>query len=363
LLFVMALFVVGSAYLWCPVPLDGDGAVYEAQVRFGSPGERSIHAGWLAPTWLLHRLLGWPPQIFAVIWGGVALLLATALGRDLLAVVPRDVRSGPSVTFEEIAPVLAPATLLAAAATWRATGTVEVYGPLAAVLLGVALACARGRPAIAGVLLAWGATMHPGAWLIAPGLLLYVGADRRSAIVVAVIAAVLQAVALAILWPDWWSGPRGLLAAAPADQGPWRSLKAAWRLLARDLGPAALPLLLGVAALPGRRAAGVGLMVLGVALTDRWSDNPAHLPVLWLAAAAAPLTVRWWDALESERLRRLGAAGLVALMLLGLAESTTRHDAAVRRAEREAAAFVDVDCEALPWRDRVRCDLHRRRAP
>ena len=102
------------------------------------------------------------------------------------------------------------------------------------------------------------------------------------------------------------------------------------------------------------------LLAVGAALgLDRYPDNAGQLPALWLTAGAAPLAVRWIDDLATARKRTLAGVGLAALLLLGVAEATTRHDAAVRAMDVEAAVLLAGGCDqdGLPWRDEVRLEL------
>jgi hypothetical protein len=359
LLLLMLVWGGLAAYLHSGVPWDGDGAVYTLQALDGTPWERSLHAGYLGPltAWAQGGL---PPATFGWLWGPIALLLSTVLGAQFLARCPRDPHLPPGSTTSPWAPLIAPAVLLGASASWRATGTVEVYGPLATLLLGAAVALGARRPLGAAVLLAWAAAAHPGAWALVPGVLLLAGDDRRTASRAAAGALVLYAILLAALWPDWWSGGRGLVDLPPSDQSPGASLQAAWRLLARDLGPVAVVLLAGACTLPARAAMGLGLVLLGAAAgLDRFSDNPGQLPTLWLAAGAAPLAVRWIEDLGTERHRRLAGLGLVVLLVLGVAEATTRHDADVRAMDRETAALREAGCDqtGLEWRNQARLKL------
>lgn len=348
-----------AVYLRSDAPWDGDGAVYTLGALDGSLWERSVHAGVLGPLGLWAQL-GLPPSIFGWLWGPVAIVLATVLGGQLLARVPRDPRLPAIEGPIGLAPLIAPGVIFAAEASWRATGTVEVYGPLATLLLGAAVALGAGRGVLAGGLLAWAGTAHPGAWLLLPGVLLLAADDRRTVERAVGVAVALYVAALALLWPDWWSGGRGFLDQAPSDRGPWASLQVAWRLLAGDLGPSAVILLAGAFALPRRERLGLLLLVAGAAVgLDRYSDNPGHLPGLWLAAGAAPLVVRWIDDLGSAPRRTLAGAAVAGLLILGVAEATTRHDAAVRTMDREVAALREGGCDQpdLAWRDAARLEL------
>jgi len=348
-----------AVYLRSDAPWDGDGAVYTLQALHGSLSERSLHAGYLAPL-AAWAGVGLPPSIFGWLWGPVALVLVAMLGAQWLERSPRNPHLPPDEARFGLAPLIAPAVLLSATASWRAMGTVEVYGPLATLLLGAAVALGARRAVLAGGLLAWAAATHPGAWALIPGLLVVAARDRRSAARAVAVAALGYGLVLGALWPDWWTGGRGLLALPASDQSPWQSLQGAWRLLARDLGPVAVVLLGGLAVMPARVVGGLALLVLGGAVgLDRFSDNPGQLPALWLAAAAAPGVVRWIEDLGSDRLRRFAGPVLGVLLLLGVAEATTRHDAAVRAMDREVEALVAGGCDRadLAWRDEARLRL------
>ncbi len=356
---VLGLYALGSWYLHSSIPLDGDGAAYALQAAGDVPLERSVHAGYLLPLWLVVTTLHWPPEVLSVLAGGLALLVAMLLGRQLLVTVPRDGRLPPGGARDH-AVLLAPLSLLAAQATWKSTGTVEIHALLGLLVLASTWALSTRRGVLAGVLLAWAGATQPAAWVLVPGLLLISGADRRSAATACGLGLVLHAGVLALLWPEWWSGGRGLLQSAALDRSPWESLQAAWRLLARGMGPAALALLAGLLVAPRRRAVGLGIAAAGAALLlDRHSDNPGQLPTLWLGCCFAPLTLRWIESLVDERLARLSSAGVVLLLALGIAEATTRHDADVRGAERDAEVLLQGGCSqpGLDWADSIRLEL------
>jgi hypothetical protein len=357
---VLIAYLLLAGYLYHPIPLDGDGAAYALQALRGSPWERSVHVGYLAPLWLWTRVIGRDPALLSALWTGCALVLSTALGARLMHGVARERGEVDLPRWQRLAPLLAPLSMLAASSTWRSAGTVEVYGPLATLLLAATLALGSERRWLAGGLLAWALLVHPVAWALVPGAALLAGGDRRSTLQAVALAAVLQVVALSLLWPDWWSGGRGLLHTAPGDRGPWSSLQAGWRLLAGDLGPACVPLLAGLAFAGRRRLVGIGLVVLGsVLLLDRHSDNPGLLPALWLLCCFAPLAVCWLAELRSPALRRSAAAGAAALLLLGAAEATSRHDAQVRSAVRDAEQLLEGGCDqrALPWPEAMKLGL------
>ena len=84
--------------------------------------------------------------------------------------------------------------------------------------------------------------VHPGAVALVPGLLLLGGGRPSARTGLAAIA--LPAVAWALLWPEPWTGPRGIASLPAFDLNPWQSLQRAWRLLARDLGITAVPVVL-----------------------------------------------------------------------------------------------------------------------
>ncbi len=351
-------YLLLTAYLHRPVPLDGDGAVYALQALRGSPWDRSVHVGFLAPLWAWARLSGRDPALLSTLWTGIGLVLATAVGARWLHASDR--LAGLSSRAVRLAPLLAPLSMLAATVSWRAAGTAEVYGPLATLLLASTLALGSERRWLAGALLAWALLVHPAAWALVPGVALLAGGRRRPTLQAVAVAAALQAAALILLWPDWWSGGRGLLATAPADRGAWRSIQAGWRLLAGDLGPACLPLLAGLAIGARRQLIGVGLLVAGSALVlDRHSDNPGLLPALWLLCCFAPLAAAWLPELRSRVPRRVAALAAVVLLLLGIAEATSRQDAAVRSAVREAEALLEEGCapRPLPWPDAMKLEL------
>jgi hypothetical protein len=331
-----------AAYLYTGAPLDGDGAAYALQARAGRPLDRAIHVGALMPLWLWVRAFGpGAANAFGLVAAAAAIAGVDRLGRALAPEAGRG------------AGLLAPAVLLGAAASWQAALFVEVYGPLAALAVWTVVALRAERPATAGALFGWMVLVHPGAVALGPGLLLIGG--RRPSGRSAVAAAAVVLPAWALLWPAPWSGPRGLGALPAFDLSPWESLQRAWRLLARDLGVTAAPVIVGAAALwaRDRRAVlGVGAVALGAALAvDRYADNAGQLPALWLACALAPAALRWTPAGATRRV----AWTLALLCLLGVAEATSRHDRLRRRTER---SFADEETrcgeEAGDWAQAMR---------
>jgi hypothetical protein len=361
---ILGVYAALCVYLGRATERSGDGAAYVLQAMQGSPTDRPVHVGYLLPLWLWVRgaaTLGvgaaTAANTLAALTGGVALLLAGKLGRKL---------AGPGLPDAWAA--LPALSILGAAASWDGALFAEVHAPLAALLLGASLSLCNGHTCKAGLLLAWAACVHPAAWVLVPGVLVAAGPGLRAAgaLRLAAGAAALWGLAVLPLLPALWSGGRGILDAAPMDRSPWESLQAAWRLLSRDMGLAALPLLAGAAvaaAAPARGGLaqrryvlGLGAATLGSALMlDRYRDNAGMLPVLWLAAPLAALAGRWVEALRAAgqtRLARAGAAALLLLPLLGVAEATSRHDALARRIAREAAELAG-DCRgrgpAEPW--------------
>lgn len=322
---VLGVYTPLALYLFRGVQRTGDGAAYTLQALAGDPLTRAVHAGWLVPlsawTRTLHPL-GVSPSVAtnaasALVLGGVLLLLV-ALGRDLA---------------RDWAATLPAFVAMGAVATWDAALFCEVYGALSFGLLGAVLALRRGRLLLAGLALFWAVTVHPGALLLAPTVLLLGGRRASESIAPVAVAAALLTLWVLLIGPEAWTGPRGL-GALPGDLSPGHSLQRAWRLLARDLGLTALPLLLGAFGAPRRRwlwAIGCGVVGSVIGL-DRFGDNPGHLPLLFLTLPAC--------ALAPELLRsRKGLVPLLwVLVALGVAEGTTRHDARARRAVREQPA-------------------------
>jgi len=357
-----------SAYLFRAVQHSGDGAAYVLQAIEGSPWERSVHVGYLAAlhgwVWAAGQLGIGPSaaaNLLAVLCTASALILVTALSAGLMDELPAPTHAAPWRTF---APLAAGLTLLASAHSWDAALFAEVYGPLATAVLGAALALQRGRDRTAAALVLWAVLIHPGAWALLPGLAVATGlkADRRTARL-AGMALVPWLVCLALLAPEWWSGGRGLLALPAFERSPWQSLQAAWRLLSRDLGIAAAPVLLAAVwvassehARAGRRwLVGVLLMAAGAALVlDRYPDNCGQLPCLWMAACLAPLALSWLVALPQPRAQRLAAGAWLLVLGLCIADATSRHDAMARKAERATLARAE-HCPASPepasWRE------------
>ncbi|MEE2829587.1 MAG: hypothetical protein VX498_10395, partial [Myxococcota bacterium] len=309
-----------------------------------------IHAGMLAPLWVWVRILGLPPNLLPGLWTAGGLVASVGIGMRLLDAVPRDSRLPPPTRLVGLSPLLGGFCILAAAITWENALFVEVYAALAALLLGGLWALLAGRPLVAGLAIGAAATVHPGAWALVPGLLLLGEAHRlRAWLPPVLLATLIHGVTLALLFPDWWSGGRGLAVLPPFDQSPWESLQSLWRLLAGDLGLAAAPALVALPVLGGRRLLGLLLLVLGSAMVlCRYSDNPGGLPLLWVLASLTPLSVRWLDAIEDRRLRVATASMGLVLLLFGVADATSKQDAIARQAERRAVVRVETACPPPP---------------
>lgn len=344
-------------YLFRPVQISGDGAVYSLQALDGSPWERSVHVGALAPLWFWVRVLGLPPGLLSACWTALALVASAGVGARLLRLSPRAPELPPAGALAARAPLLAPLCILGAAVTWENALFVEIYAALAALTLTCLWALLAGRGLLAGLALAWAAAAHPGVWVLVPGLLLLAGPSlsRRPGktarmLVVAVLG---HGLILALLYPDWWSGGRGLAQLPPADQNLWEALQALWRLLSRDLALAAVPALAGLLALRRRQLLGMLWVVVGSALVlCRFSDNPGGLPALWLLACLAPLSLRWLEGLDGQRLRAGTAAGVLVLLVFGIGDATSLQDARARGAEAEHRARAEEGCPPasdLPW--------------
>ena len=105
----------------------------------------------------------------------------------------------------------------------------------------------------------------------------------------------------------------------------------------------------------------MALLAAGAALgMDRFSDNPGQLPTLFFLCCLAPLALRWWEALDDRALRRIALGGVAALVILGIAEATSQHDAQARRVVRETEALVAGGCDSVSsaqWADRLRLRL------
>lgn len=336
---ILALYTPLAAYLFRAVQRTGDGAAYVLQASGGDVLDRPVHAGWLVPlsAWVrAAEMLG----IDASAAANAASALVMAAGLMTLWWLARDVARQEGVEHAGAWALLAPATALGSATLWDAALFCEVYGPLAvAVLASVALA-RTGRSVGAACAFTVAVAIHPGALALAPGLLFLGWTGTPRDLVLGNLSALLVLGWLLLLGDDGWFGPRGI-AAATLDRSPWQSLQAAWRLLARDLGLTALPVLLGAAAVATRADEGrrwlIGslLCVAGACVgLDRTSDNPGHLPSLLLVSVLAPLAAR----IVVPARRRGLALALVLLAGLGIAEGTTRHDRVARRAVTEMAS-------------------------
>ena len=359
-LLVLAVYTPLALYLFRATQHTGDGAAYTLQAADGAALDRAVHGGWLVPlsAWArLLELLGVDPSAAtnaaSLLVLGLGLLALRALGSELASTLGGRQLDG----------VLAPATALCASAVWDAATFCEIYGPLASLLILAVLAVRREHitaGAVAGFL---AIATHPGAVALLPGLVVLARRDRGWS---APLRATGGAVLLAGAWvlavgPDAWLGPRGVTAGG-ADVTPWTAAQRAWRLLARDLGISALPLLVGAITTWDRRhpdgvrwLTGCGLLFLGtVTGLDRFSDNPATLPLFLLCcplAAVAP------SGLRRLPLRSAQASGwlMVTVLALGIAEATTRQDVVARRAVRDQEARA-ADCAqdgSTPWRERM----------
>ena len=358
-LLLAAGYMVLCLYLFRDVQVTGDGAAYSLQAIEGSPWLRSIHAGALVPLWAWVQWTGLPGGIAGVLWTGLGLVASYTLGLRLLETTPRSVRLPPSVLGPSSLALLGPLSLLAATTTWDDALFVEIYAPLAALLLWGLSAALHQRRAVAATCFLWAGLVHPGAWALVPGLLLF-AEERRLRPWIAPLggAIVLYGLALLALYPDWWDGGRGLTDLPPSDQGVWPALQSLWRLLADDLGPASLPALLAIPLLSGRRLLGFALVVLAsAALLCRYSDNPGGLPALWILLSCAPLVGRALDAIDSARLRASWSLLIFLLLVFGLGDATSEHDARSRAAETRDRAWSEEGCDqpkdpTSPWAER-----------
>jgi len=364
---ILAVYTPVVAYLFRPVQHTGDGAAYTLQALHGPILDRAVHGGWLVPLSPWTRALaalGINPSAAtnaaSVLAMGAALLLMAALAAELVREAG-DGRRGDAL--------LAPTVALCSVAVWDAALFAEIYGPLAALCLGAVFTLRRGAVLGAASLLFLTWATHPGSLALLPGLAVLGTPPGRTR---STGWAFSFAVALSVLWVftigvGEWLGPRGLMAPG-ADVSTWHALQRAWRLLARDLGGASLPLLAGAAIAWTRRTSaelqwlkGCGVLLLGTILVlDRFSDNPAALPLLLLCcplAALAPAGLREL----APRGARAGAALLVLLMVLGVTEAATREDAVVRAAarnhENRASRCEEPTPDEVRWRERMLLDL------
>jgi hypothetical protein len=341
-------------YLFHDVQSQGDGAAYSLQALAGSPGERSVHIGALAPLWFGVRVLGLSPNIVPALWTGLALVASAGIGHQILGLHPPRPGQPPTPVSSSLGACLGPLTMMAAALTWEGALFVEIYSALGALLLLSLWAAMADRRWLAGIALAWAAAAHPGAWALVPGLVML--SPRRSLkawLPSLGLAAVLHGGLLIALFPDWWSGGRGLRDIPPSDLALWPALQSLWRILSDDLGTAALPLLFGLPLLGRKQLIGLSLVVLGTAaLLCRYSDNPGGLPALWILLAFTPLALRALAEVELVRLRRgLGTLGVIVL-LFGIGDATSSHDARARQAQRDHEARLEAGCPGpadLPW--------------
>ena|GEM_PF-1684092 len=351
---LLCVFAALCAYLFRGVQHSGDGASYVLQAVQGDPFERSLHVGYLVflKGWVwLASLAGIAPataaNLLAVLCTALALWLVTDIARDLLDDLAGAGQQAPWFPFAALA---APLSLLCAEVSWEASLFAELYGPLATLSLAAAFALRRDRDVLAACLLLGAGLVHPGAWMLLPGLLLATGrkADRRSVRLVA-MAFVPWLICLALLAPEWWSGGRGLLSLPAFERSAWQSMQVAWRLLSQDLGLGAAPVLLGAAwvvadptLLRARRwFFGVLLVALGAALgVDRYTDNCGQLPALWMSCCLAPLACGWLRALARPAAQRWAALIWLVILFLCIADATSKHDAHARKALRQHEARI-----------------------
>ncbi len=346
-LLLAAGYLVLCLYLFRDVQVTGDGAAYSLQAIEGNPWLRSIHAGALAPLWAWVHWTGLPAGIAGVLWTGLGLVASYLLGLRLLEAIPRDPRLPPSAIRPSSLALLGPLSLLAATATWNNALFVEIYAPLAALTLAGLVAVLSQHRWVASTCFLWAGLVHPGAWALVPGLLLFAEERTLRRWVAPLIGTILlYSLALLALYPDWWDGGRGLADLPPSDQGLWPALQSLWRLLADDLGPASLPALLALPLLSRRRLMGFALVVLASAgLLCRYSDNPGGLPALWILLSCAPLIGRALDSLDSARLRSAWSLLIVLLLVFGIGDATSEHDAQARAAEVRDKAWLSKGCE------------------
>lgn len=352
---LLLLYIGLCIYLFRDVQFNGDGAAYSLQALNGEPWDRSIHVGALAPLWLGVRGIGLPPGVVSALWTGLALVASFGIGRSLLRALPSDPRlPPPGAAAISVAPLLGPLVMMGAAITWEGALFVEIYAPTGALLLLSLWAALAGRLWLTSLTLAWAVTAHPGSWALVPGLVLL--APKRAPAAWTgplALAAFLQGAVLCLLYPDWWSGGRGLANLPPSDMSLWPALQSLWRILSEDLSLSSLPLLVALPLLGRRRSLGLVLIVLAsAAVLCRYSDNPGGLPALWLFAAFSPLAVRSLQAVDVGRLRcGLGILG-VLLLLFGIGDATSQHDATARRALNAHEVRLKTGCPGpagLPW--------------
>jgi len=244
--------------------------------------------------------------------------------------------------------------MMGAALTWENALFVEIYAATGALLLLALWAAMAGRVWVTALMLAWGVATHPGVWALVPGLVLLAPKRRlRTWAWPLTLTAILHAGVLFLLYPDWWSGGRGLANLPPSDMSLWSALQSLWRILSEDLSLSSLPLLAALPLLDRRRSLGLALLVLASAgVLCRYSDNPGGLPALWLFAAFSPLAVRSLEAVDMGRLRRgLGVLG-VLILLFGVGDATSKQDATARRALRAHEVRIEAGCpgpSGLHW--------------
>lgn len=319
---------------------NGDAAVYAQQMADRDFGIRTVHlgyvvagtawsdvtggvsaaglnrwAGWIVGTTLAS--IGWMLRTFDVDWTRVLAVLL------LLGV--------------------APATL--AEATFA-----EVDALMAMGLVASGLALRTGHVHLGGAVFGLAAWSSPVAWVYLPvaaaWTAFHAGPFQRRDVARFVGSSALAFAPL--LWTsfgDWWSGPRGIVAAlAERPIGPGATLERQWTEALGTLGVAFPVCAIGFWRMDRLwLAGGLGTWLVAWLVVDRFGDVPVLWP-LWLlggAIAMAQTLLRW-----VPTPRRAG--GLFALAL-GLQTFLGVHDTTQQRRSAQAwrRATVEV-AEAMP---------------
>lgn len=335
----LVVYAALALYLARPTQHSFDGFAYVEQAATAEPWARAVHVGFLLPLWVAVRLgsaVGIAPHVVAnavaASFGAWLLVELIRVGEVLLQVDSAGRAAPPLIV--RWAPALCWLSLPTA---WDHALFCEVYGPLAAITLAAARHHAAGRVGWATALFVWAVAVHPGALALA--LAAAVLPSRHRA--VPALVAALSLVVLGLVLPEWWGGGRGLAASPPFDRSPWQSLQASVRLLWRELAVLAFLPMVGLVARRESttltviwRNAGVVAVLLSALILDRYRDNPGQLPaVAWLVPFAAPGAQILLAALP----QRVTAAFLATLLIVGVAEGSSRHDAVARAAMRAQA--------------------------
>lgn len=270
---------------------NGDAAVYAQQVLQGDFASRPVHLGY----YLLAALLTAGRQVPDYAFNLISALFGAATLAVVFGLARRYLRREDGHGDWRLA-LVAPAALFGNALFVENAVHAEIYGAQTFFLLAALLLWLRDQPIAAGLSFGVAGLVTPSAALFAPAFLL-IRRPRPLARLLTLGATALAVVLLPILplLGDYLHGDRGLLAATRKGMGPLQiaakegfevgiGFLAFLPLLALGLWRAARkPELRPLLAAAG--AAWAVVLIFG----ERFSDVPAQLPTLTLAAVFAAL--------------------------------------------------------------------------